>query len=297
MGIPSTNCNKLYGMTSGDIVWIKNVLREKGASWAYADAKCGEEFLLNWPTTKKGSAETPNEGDIIVLFQRPKTINGKKNELVHLTHLVAPVNDTVLEDKDSPDHRWCRKVEVVAVAKPIYAIPNPGYFNFFKPNRGLTNPIRNLTNDISLSEDGTKQRLWELFEPHLCFPHGEVLNNEEEEILIIGEYEGDKAVLNHVRQELSRRSKKIVLEAKSLALKKGNGFIKCECCNFDFVSAYGKIGHGFIECHHKIPIAEGGRLTKVSDLAMVCSNCHRMLHRRNQNGEYHSIETLKSLIG
>ena len=38
-----------------------------------------------------------------------------------------------------------------------------------------------------------------------------------------------------------------------------------------------------LEAHHRIPLCdlEPGTKTKLSDLAMVCANCHRMLHRGN----------------
>ncbi|MEV4882457.1 HNH endonuclease [Chitinophaga ginsengisegetis] len=55
----------------------------------------------------------------------------------------------------------------------------------------------------------------------------------------------------------------------------------CEVCGFDFYDSYGDIGKGFIECHHKTPLSKITASTKTSlkDLALVCSNCHRMLHK------------------
>ncbi|WP_308114324.1 HNH endonuclease [Streptomyces brasiliscabiei] len=36
-----------------------------------------------------------------------------------------------------------------------------------------------------------------------------------------------------------------------------------------------------MECHHVIPLHEAGEgQTKLIDLALVCANCHRMIHRR-----------------
>jgi 5-methylcytosine-specific restriction protein A len=56
--------------------------------------------------------------------------------------------------------------------------------------------------------------------------------------------------------------------------------LSCEVCAFDFARTYGKLGEGFIEAHHILPLAEAGTATtKPADLALVCSNCHRMLHR------------------
>lgn len=38
---------------------------------------------------------------------------------------------------------------------------------------------------------------------------------------------------------------------------------------------------GFIEYHHIMPISDyyANAETTLSDLALVCANCHRMLHR------------------
>jgi len=55
----------------------------------------------------------------------------------------------------------------------------------------------------------------------------------------------------------------------------------CEVCDFDFHESYGELGKGFMECHHKKPLAEIQKetITSLDDLALVCSNCHRMVHR------------------
>ena len=59
------------------------------------------------------------------------------------------------------------------------------------------------------------------------------------------------------------------------------GALKCEVCGFDFRETYGDLGDGFAECHHRRPLAEvtKEKAVKLKDLAIVCANCHRMLHR------------------
>ena len=59
------------------------------------------------------------------------------------------------------------------------------------------------------------------------------------------------------------------------------GKLQCDVCSFDFSEMYGELGEGFIEAHHTVPVANlcGKRKTKLSEIALVCSNCHRMLHR------------------
>jgi 5-methylcytosine-specific restriction protein A len=35
-----------------------------------------------------------------------------------------------------------------------------------------------------------------------------------------------------------------------------------------------------LDVHHKDPIADGVRKTKITDLAVLCANCHRLAHSR-----------------
>lgn len=71
----------------------------------------------------------------------------------------------------------------------------------------------------------------------------------------------------------------------------------CMVCDFNFGEFYGSHGRDFIEVHHLEPISTFEKeriINPVTDLAPVCSNCHRMLHR-NKN-KVLSIEDLKNLI-
>lgn len=93
--------------------------------------------------------------------------------------------------------------------------------------------------------------------------------------------EGAKRFKMHQRRE---RDSSIAVKAKKIRLAE-TGKLKCEACGFDFAETYGPLGEGFAEAHHTIPVSEldGGQKTKVGDLAIVCSNCHRMLHRQKSN--------------
>lgn len=87
------------------------------------------------------------------------------------------------------------------------------------------------------------------------------------------------------------RNSQLVLAAKAKANRERR--LYCWVCGFDFAKRYGERGDGFIEAHHTIPVSQLGEnaTTKVEDLAMVCSNCHRMLHRT----PWLSIEGLRAL--
>jgi len=81
--------------------------------------------------------------------------------------------------------------------------------------------------------------------------------------------------------KVRERDSKIIASKKDQAFKL-LGKLACEACIFQFENYYGDIGKGFIECHHKTPLAnfKVATTTSLDDLALVCSNCHRMLHRK-----------------
>jgi len=90
------------------------------------------------------------------------------------------------------------------------------------------------------------------------------------------------------------RNKKIVSKKKANSLKKF-GKLECEICGFDFHLKYGELGYGFIECHHMVPLYALNSVTetRLDDLALVCANCHRMLHRRISNESNFNIISKK----
>lgn len=80
------------------------------------------------------------------------------------------------------------------------------------------------------------------------------------------------------RHRARERNRTLVAKKKAAALAKGT--LSCEVCGFDFENTYGPLGNGFIECHHKQPLSlSGSTSTRLGDLALLCSNCHRMAHR------------------
>lgn len=89
---------------------------------------------------------------------------------------------------------------------------------------------------------------------------------------------------NHVKTKA--RSRKLVEIAKE-HFKIGDK-IYCKACGFNFEDCYGEIGKNFIEIHHLKPIfeyennIEQSVQAALNNLAPVCSNCHRIIHRKNQ---------------
>ena len=89
--------------------------------------------------------------------------------------------------------------------------------------------------------------------------------------------EGKETIRVHRRKE---RDKKLVKIAKRL-FRRRHGALFCECCSMDFERTYGELGRDFIEAHHRVPLSllVGHTETTPDDLAMLCADCHRMVHR------------------
>ena len=105
----------------------------------------------------------------------------------------------------------------------------------------------------------------------------------------VGE-EGGVIVRLHKRYE---RDRKLIARKKEAAIVAGS--LACEACGFDFEQRYGDHGAGFVEVHHLRPahqMTAPGKVT-LDDLALFCSNCHRMAHRRR---EPLTLDELKQLL-
>lgn len=89
--------------------------------------------------------------------------------------------------------------------------------------------------------------------------------------------EGSKTLVWTVRYE---RSSELRMAAINM-----HGCI-CQGCGFDFEAMYGTLGKDFIEVHHTKPVSAMQGQAVVSaetDMVVLCSNCHRMVHRRRGN--------------
>jgi predicted HNH restriction endonuclease len=93
----------------------------------------------------------------------------------------------------------------------------------------------------------------------------------------------------HRHREISLRRTKL-----DAFRQEHDGRLLCEVpgCGFDFGAVYGELGIGFAEVHHLMPLSDLSQpvSTTLADLAVVCANCHRMIHRNN------ACRPLKALI-
>jgi len=110
-----------------------------------------------------------------------------------------------------------------------------------------------------------------------------------------GEEEAQEGRILYRRHRVRERDRRLV-QRKKQSVQQRTGRLACEVCAFEFEAVYGRRGAGYIECHHTIPLAQetSVRTTRLGDLAVVCSNCHRMLHRGDSSP---TVPMLRQLIG
>jgi 5-methylcytosine-specific restriction enzyme A len=98
-----------------------------------------------------------------------------------------------------------------------------------------------------------------------------------------------KAFVYHRRREARARRAKI-----RDTLRNNGGRLICEVqyCGFDYVERYGALGKGYAQVHHLVPLSmspKEGREIKLKELAVICANCHVMVHI---GGQCRSLEGL-----
>lgn len=109
---------------------------------------------------------------------------------------------------------------------------------------------------------------------------------------LTGEFPEGKIV---ERTHNSRERNYQVISLAKERFKKLHGRLFCQVCEFNFEEKYGEIGKNFIEGHHTIAVSDmtPGHNTKVEDIAMLCANCHRMVHKKRP---WLSMDELNELL-
>lgn len=115
---------------------------------------------------------------------------------------------------------------------------------------------------------GVQRKYWFIVAPE-CFAKSDEISDFPE-----------GAIKERIHKSKERNSTLMSVAKGAFKLKHGRIF--CQVCGFDFETNYGKVGMDFIEGHHTIPVESmpPDYKTKPEEIAMLCANCHRMVHRK-----------------
>jgi 5-methylcytosine-specific restriction enzyme A len=117
--------------------------------------------------------------------------------------------------------------------------------------------------------------------------HGEIDYKLDEDIVF---YEG--RVITEVHKKRERHPS---LRKKVLKNARQNVGIRCEVCGLESNNSFSET---MFEVHHVIPLAISDSFeTKLKDLAILCANCHRLVHKGiAEKGKWLSIDEASALI-
>lgn len=216
-------------------------------------------------------------------LQKGKPDNSDAEAIVELSDVLARLNETLGRSGDS-------------------AVPSQGaVYRTLDAFVGLA--LSQATQDHPPA-DATQRALWEEFktDPARLHQIAETIRKviDQSDGSALPEYDPDEiteASEGKVFTRLHRyreRNRKLVEQCKDRVLKK-TGKLACEACGFDFAQTYGQRGQRYIEAHHTKPVstlAEDSK-TKAEDLALLCANCHRMVHSAQP---WLGVDELRALI-
>jgi len=99
--------------------------------------------------------------------------------------------------------------------------------------------------------------------------------NLDVDIHTVAATEGRQRLVLHLQRE---RNQTVVRNKKKQAAS-----LDCEVCGFSFHRAYGSAASDYCEIHHLLPLSEVEHTTRtrMEDLAILCANCHRVVHLNN----------------
>lgn len=150
-------------------------------------------------------------------------------------------------------------------------------------NQNLEELYQKYCRNFGVMPDNVKKQFWDL---------------ESEYAIIIEDEEGENSFPEGgivKRMHLHRERNQRVIKLAKERFKSKYGRLFCVVCEFDFSDKYGVLGDDFIEAHHTIAISsmKPNDQTKPEDIALVCANCHRMLHRKRP---WLGISELKEIL-
>lgn len=169
-----------------------------------------------------------------------------------------------------------------------WSIPFNGWHEDYNPSQNF---VWQLRDELVQAIDETPEFLDSQLKPEEI----SISENSDSLASVVYEPEKEGAARKYyvTKYERKRKNRDLVIRLT----KQRYGRLCCEVCGFDFEKTYGEIGKDFIEVHHNKPLYSLEEETvpnPETDFNCLCSNCHRMIHRRA--GDILTVKELKKMI-
>ncbi len=290
--VPCKSC-----LSYDQLKWIKDITprRGQGEFYSYPCKNDLEIFELHWP--RRANPGKPQMGEILALKQHGK-----------ITHLVTPISNLIIHDDGNRAYPHGREVLCLRSldadkARSLRELSDESLCRTVNRYRFPIIDGMELASLVEGASGGSfellllQRKIWSSFfasdDPFCPGTHSAVHEGGESAHWAI---EGELAFALQLHR---KREAKLTREAKEQSLAE-KGRLLCEVCEFDFSKKYGDLGADFIEGHHRLALSElpGATSMGIEDLALVCSNCHSMLHRKcSTQDQWLTVDELRALIG
>lgn len=153
---------------------------------------------------------------------------------------------------------------------PAALFDNHGYVLFATEQEYRGSPYLNIGKQISVPKPGISA-----IPGYVRVADSDAAPSLDVDIHTLAATEGRRRLVLHLQRE---RNQTVVRNKKKQAPS-----LDCEVCGFSFDRAYGPAATDYCEIHHLQPLAEVEHTTRtrMEDLAILCANCHRVVHLHN----------------
>ena len=166
----------------------------------------------------------------------------------------------------SDDGHWYAAL----VRFPAALIDAHGYVLFATEEEYRNSPHLSIGKQISVPKPGISA-----IPGYVLIAESDASPTLDVDIHTVAATEGRRRLVLHLQRE---RNQTVVLNKKKQAAS-----LDCEVCGFSFGRAYGSAAGDYCEVHHLLPLSkvEHTTRTRLEDVAILCANCHRVVHLQN----------------
>lgn len=178
----------------------------------------------------------------------------------------------------SDDGHWYAKL----ARFPAALFDAQGYVVFATEEELRASPTISIGKQISIPKPGISA-----LPGYISVPNSDASPNLDLDIHAFTATEGHRLLVLHLQRE---RNRTIVRKKKKHAAS-----LNCEICGFCFSRTYGSAAHDYCEVHHLLPFSEveHSTQTRMADLAILCANCHRVVHLKNPP---YTLDEVRSML-
>jgi 5-methylcytosine-specific restriction protein A len=243
----------------------------------------GDQTGLLYHFPKRYKALLVEGTDVIYYKGRMKDRKYSSSRMSEKPHYfgVAKVGRVFLDAASQKGDLFATIASFAKFEEPVMARQDSGYIEVIPPNK-----VKNFWRDAVRSIG--REEFDEILTHAELLPSTYVGGLESNAIELKTWVEGGRTVYIGTKYERDLTLRRRAIEIHGEA---------CNVCGFDFGTAYGQHGEGFIHVHHVTPIsAFGGErvVNPETDLITLCANCHAAAHR--QSDSVLSVQELKKLL-